>query len=140
MATANNASASEKKSSTKLFNKLYFTITIAIAAFVIVLNVIQASIVVSKGKDEVGKQNVDIYYELARTNSDIVTKTIEEYAAHLDFYTKADIVQTLDTPQISSSPASCPNESLVCFRPLTSAVTNTRSSGMLSLKELMSSS
>ncbi len=80
--------------------KIAVRFTAIIAACIVVLCTLETVIIVERAKQNVIEQNTTFFQRYAKTNADIIAKTIEEFTSHLDFYTKADVVKTLDTPQI----------------------------------------
>ena len=85
---------------TKKNGKLFLKLGGIIAAVMIVLNVLQVSVVANNTKRQVEQLITQRYVEFTKTTSDKVTKVIDEFLGCLDFYTNADVVETVDTPQI----------------------------------------
>lgn len=82
--------------------KLFVKVVAIVAAIVIVLSAAETVFIAGQTISRIKKANTGSYINTAAIYSDIVTKTLEEYFARLDFYLNADVVKTEDTAQIVS--------------------------------------
>ena len=84
----------------KLSGKLFIKLAVGIAVLMVVLNVTNSLISVRFIRKRVDNLQTERYKAITQDYSKIITKTIEEYSAHLDFYTLDDIVKTQNTEEI----------------------------------------
>ena len=80
--------------------KLFIKLAVAIAIIMVVLNTVNAFIIVKYTHSRVESLQSSRYQDLAKSYAKNISKTIEEFSARLDYYVNADIVATQDTPQI----------------------------------------
>ncbi len=80
--------------------KLFIKLAGIIAVLMVVLNFLNAVLIINHTQNEIEKIQTKRYEEVTVGNSNLITKTIEEFYGCLDFYTKAEIVKTEDTVQI----------------------------------------
>lgn len=71
--------------------KLALHLAIIIAAIMIALSVVESVFVEGKVKKEVTELNTERYVDVANRYATTITKIIDEYMAHLDFYVNSDI-------------------------------------------------
>ena len=90
------------KSKEKKNGKLFVLVAGVVAATIIVLNLIQIITISTQTKGAIKKSSLVEYENFAEAYSSIVSTTLEKYFAHLDFYTKADVVKTGDNDAIIS--------------------------------------
>ncbi len=80
--------------------KLFLFVASVIASLMIVLSIVQATIVAELTKKDVREDAVKENINLTDVYSKLVSQICAENFAYLDFYTKAEIVKTEDSPSI----------------------------------------
>lgn len=80
--------------------KLVVKIVAVTASVIIALSVAQIAFISYSSGKKLKESNVETYRNTVSIYSDLITKTLEDYIGHLDFYLKSDVVQTEDDEAI----------------------------------------